>query len=112
VTVQGWQKLALYEERLASLQDRLAATLGSHMARVLLERAIPQVVPRHPALHLIRHGDCGLCFEVLPKSYATRLEEEIAIEAAFNDLFAEMLLILSGLLGPKMAERIWTDDYV
>jgi hypothetical protein len=105
--MQGRQKLALYEERLASLQDRLVATLGGHMARVLLDRAIRQVVPRHPALHLIHQRDCGLCFEALEKSYVTRLEEEIAIEAAFNDLFAEMLLILSGLLGPQMAERIW-----
>ena len=108
--MQGRQMLALYEERLASLQDRLVARLGSHMARVLLDRAVRQVMPRHPALHLIHHGDRGLCFEALQKSYATQLEEEFAIESAFNDLFAEMLLILSGLLGPEMAERIWRDD--
>jgi hypothetical protein len=32
--------LALYEKRLTSFQDRLVATLGSHTARVLLDRAI------------------------------------------------------------------------
>ena len=108
--MQGRQMLALYEERLASLQDRLVARLGSHMARVLLDRAIRQVMPRHPALHLIHHGDGDLYFGALQMSDAPRLEEEIAIEAAFNDLFAEMRLILSGLLGPEMAERIWRDD--
>ena len=108
--MQGRPTWALYVERLASLQDRLVATLGSHMARVLLDRAIRQVVPRHPALHLIPHGDGGLCVEAWQKSDTPRIEEEIAIEAAFNDLFAEMRLILSGLLGPQLAERIWTDD--
>ena len=102
--------LALYEERLASFQDRLVATLGSHTARVLLHRAIWQVAPRHPALHLIHNGDCSLCFAVLPKSCATRLDEEI--EAAFNDLVAEVLLILSRLLGGDIAERICADAHL
>jgi hypothetical protein len=108
----GTEILALYEERLASFQDRVAATLGSHTARVLLHRAIWQVVPRHPALHLIHNGHCSLCCEDLQKSYATRLDEEIAIEAAFKDLVAEMLLILSRLLGREVAERICADAYL
>jgi hypothetical protein len=36
----GTEMLALYEKRLTSFQDRLVATLGSHTARVLLDRAI------------------------------------------------------------------------
>jgi hypothetical protein len=108
----GTERLALYEERLASFQDRLVETFGRHTARVLLDRAIWQVVPRHPALHLIHNGHCGLCCEVLQKSYATRLDEEIAIETAFNDLVAEMLLILSRLLGQDMAERICVDAHL
>ena len=108
----GTEMLALYEERLASFQDRLMATLGSHTARVLLHRAIWQVAPRHPALHLIHNGQCGLCCEVLQKSDATRLDEEIAIEAAFNDLVAEVLLILSCLLGRDIAEHICADAHL
>jgi hypothetical protein len=104
--------LAPYKERLASFQDRLVATLGSHTAHVLLHRAIEQVVLRHPALRLIHTAHCGLCCEVLQKSYATRLDEEIAIEAAFNDLVAEVLLILSRLLGWDIAERICADTYL
>jgi hypothetical protein len=45
----------------------------------------------------------------LEKSYATRLDEEIAIEAAWGDLVAEMLRILSRLLGRDIAERICAD---
>jgi hypothetical protein len=108
----GTETLALYKERLTSFQDRLVPTLGSHTARVLLHRAIGQVMPRHPALHLIYNGDCSLCCEVLQKSYATWLDEEIAIEAAFNDLVAEMLFILSRLLGRDMAERICADAHL
>jgi hypothetical protein len=108
----GTERLVPYEERLASFQDRLVATLGSHTARVLLHRAIWQVVPRHPALHLIHNGRCGLCCEVLQKSYATPLEGEIAIEAAFNDLVAEVLLILSRLLGRDIAKRICADAHL
>ena len=99
----GTEMLALYEERLAAFQDRLVATLGSHTARVLLHRAIWQVVSPHPVLHLIHHGECDLCCEVLQKSDATRLDEEIAIEAAFNDLVAETLRILARFLGREMA---------
>ena len=110
--MQGRQMLALYAERLATLQDRVVATLGSHMARVLLHRAIWQVVPRHPALHRIHNGQCGLCGAVLQKSDATRLDEEIAIEAAFNDLVAEVLLILSRLLGRDIAEHICADAHL
>jgi hypothetical protein len=52
------------------------------------------------------------CFEASQKSYATRLEEELAIEAAFNDLVAEVLLILSRLLGRDIAERIGADAHL
>ena len=106
----GVEMLALYEERLASFQDRLVATLGSHTARVLLGRAIWQAAQCYPALDLIHHDDCGLCFEALEKSYTTRPQEEI--EAAFTALRAELLLILARLLGRDIAERIGADDYV
>jgi hypothetical protein len=103
-------RLALYEERLASFQDRLVATVGSHTARVLLDRAIWQAAQCHPALDLIHHDDSGLSFEALEKSCATRPEEEIAV--AFNDLVTEMLLILSRLLGRDIAERICADAHL
>ena len=103
----GTEMLALYEDRLASFQDRLVATVGSHTGRVLLDRAIWQAAQCHPALDLIHHDDGGLCFEALEKSYATRPEEEI--EVAFNDLFTELLLILARLLGWEMAERLCAD---
>jgi hypothetical protein len=70
------------------------------------------VVPRHSALYLIHNGHCDLWCEVLQKSYATQLEGEIAIEAAFNDLVAEMLLILSRLLERDLAERICADVHL
>ena len=95
-----------YEERLVSLSERLVTTLGRHTVRVLLDRAIWQVAQRHPALDLL-HDDSGLSFEALEKSFATWPEEEI--EAACNDLFAEMLLILARLLGREMAERLCAD---
>jgi hypothetical protein len=106
----GTEILALYEERLASFQDRVAATLGSHTARVLLDRAIWQAAQCHPALDLIHHDDSGLSFEALETSCATRPEEEIAV--AFNDLVTEMLLILSRLLGRDIAERICADAHL
>ena len=104
------ESLALYEEKLASFHDRLVATFGSHTARVLLDRAVWQAAQSHPALDLIHHHDSGLNFEALEKSYATRPEEEIAV--AFNDLAAELLLILARLLGRDIAERLCADDYV
>jgi hypothetical protein len=84
----------------------LVTTLGIHTVRVLLDRAIWQTAQRHPEIALIQH-DSGLTFEALEKSYATRPEEEI--EAAFNDLVAEMLLILARLLGREMAQRLAED---
>jgi hypothetical protein len=108
----GTEMLALCEERLTSFQDRLVATLGSHTAHVLLHRAVWQVGPRHPALHLIYNTHCGLCNEVLQKSYGTWLEGEIAIEAAFNDLVAEVLRILSRLLVRDIAERLCAEAHL
>ena len=81
-------------------------TLGLHTVRVLVDRAIWQAAQRHPDLALIHHN-AGLSFDALEQSYATRPEEEI--KAAFDDLVAEMLLILARLLGREMAQRLAED---
>ena len=104
--MQPPNRLALYEEKLVSLWERLVTTLGIHTVRVLLDRAIWQTAQRHPEIALIHH-DSGLTFDALEKNYATRPEEEI--EAAFTDLVAEMLLILARLLGREMAQRLAED---
>jgi hypothetical protein len=98
--------LALYEQRLRSLWERLVMALGIYTVRVLLDRAIGQTAQRYPDIALIVHNS-GLSFEDLEKRYATRPREEI--EAAFNDLVAEMLLVLARLLGREMAQRIAED---
>ena len=82
-------------------------TLGLHTVRVLVDRAIWQAAQRHPDLALIHHDDSGLIFAALEQSHATRPPEEI--EAAFDDLSAEVLLILARLLGREMAERTCAD---
>jgi hypothetical protein len=92
----------------------LVATLGIHTARVLLHRALWQTAQRHPDIALICCDDGGLCFEAREMSYDTQPQEEVEgyairpqeeIEAAFNDLCAELLLILTRLLGGEMAQR-------
>ena len=104
--MQPPNRLALYEERLVSLRERLVTTLGIHTVRVLLDRAIWQTAQRHPEIALIHHNS-GLTFDALEKTYATRPEEEI--EAAFTDLVAEMMVILARLLGQEMAQRLAED---
>ena len=89
--------IALREERLVSLWERLVTRLGIHTVRVLLDRAIWQTAQRHPDIALIHHDDAGFTFDALELSYTTRPQEEI--EAAFDDLSAELLLILARLLG-------------
>jgi hypothetical protein len=89
--------IALREERLVSLWERLVTRLGIHTVRVLVDRAIWQTAQRHPDIALIHHDDAGFTFDALELSYATRPQEEI--EAAFDDLSAELLLILARLLG-------------
>jgi hypothetical protein len=59
---------------------------------------------------LLHHDDSGLSFEALEHSAATQPQEEI--EAAFNDLFAELLLILTRLLGRVMAQCLAADRAV
>ena len=90
------KKLALYEERLVTLWERLVAMLGIHTTRVLLQRAIGQAAQCHPALDLIRHADSGLSMEALEESNAPWSQAEI--EAAFSDLCAQLRLILARLL--------------
>ena len=91
--------IALHEEWLVSLWERLVTRLGIHTVRVLLDRAIWQTAQRHPDLALLHHDETGLSFGALERRLATRPQEEI--EAAFNDLSAELLLILARLLGPE-----------
>jgi hypothetical protein len=92
----------------------LVATLGIHTARVLLHRALWQTAQRHPDIAFICYDDAGLCFEVQQMSCVTQPQEEVdgyairpqeEIEAAFDDLCAELLLILTRLLGGEMAQR-------
>ena len=113
--MQPRTRLAFDEERLVCLWQRLVATLGIHTARVLLHRALRQTAQRHPDIALIHHDDCGLCFDTLEMSYATRPQEELEgyaigpqedIEAALTDLSAEMELILARLLGQETAQRM------
>jgi hypothetical protein len=115
--MQPRNRLAFYEERLVCLWQRLVATLGIHTARVLLDRALWQTAQRHPDITLIHYDDCRLSFDALEMSYATRPQEEVEgyaiwpeedIEAALTDLSAEMLLILTRLLGEEMAQRMGT----
>ena len=98
--------LALYEQRLVTLWERLVRALGIYTVRVLLDRAIWQTAQRHPDIALIAHNS-SLSFEALETRYVTRPQEEI--EAAFNDLVAEMVLILARLLGREMAQRLAED---
>ena len=97
-------RLALHEARLVALWQRLVRTLGIHTVRVLLDRALWQTAQRHPDLALLHHDETGLNFGALEQSYATRPQEEI--EAAFNDLSAELLLILARLLGKEAAQLL------
>src|ERR671934_1357979 len=95
-SMQSPDTLAVYEESLVSLWERLVTTLGIHTARVLLGRATGQAAQRHPDIALLQHDDGGLTFEALEMRCATRPAEEI--EAAFTDLCAELRLILARLL--------------
>src|SRR5918911_1788701 len=96
--------IALHEEWLVSLWERLVTRLGIHTVRVLLDRAIWQTAQRHPDIALIHHDDAGCTFDAMELSYAMRPQEEI--EAAFDDLSAELLLILARLLGKEAAQRL------
>lgn len=52
----------------------------------------------------MQQHDSGLTCEALEQRYATRPQEEI--EAAFNDLCADLLLLLERLVGREMALRL------
>jgi hypothetical protein len=105
--MQPLDTIAVYEERLVSLWERMVTTLGIHTVRVLLARAIWQTAQRHPGIALLQHDEGGLTFDALETRYATRRHEEI--EAAFRDLSTELRLVLARLLGPEMAQRTCTD---
>ena len=96
------ERLVSYEERLVSLWERLVTTLGIHTGRVLLTRALRQTAQRHPELALIQLDDADLSFDALEKSPAAWPQGE----AAFNDLFSELLLLLARLLGRETAQRL------
>src|SRR5438067_6153927 len=76
-SMQPPDTIAVYEERLVSLWERLVTTLGIHTVRVLLARAIWQTAQRYPDITLLQHDDGGLTFDALETTYATRPHEEI-----------------------------------
>src|SRR2546423_6272545 len=98
--------LALSDQRQLFLWEPFVMSSGISTVRVRLDRAIGQTAQRSPDIALIVHNS-GLSFEALEQRYATRPREEI--EAAFNDLVAEMLLVLARLLGREMAQRVAED---
>src|SRR5436309_11480723 len=55
------------------------------------------------------HDDAGFTFDALEPSYATRPQEEI--EAAFDDLSAELLLILARLLGRENDNFLRSEEH-
>ena len=105
---RGLNRLARHEERLVSLWESLAETLGIHTARVLLMRAILQTEQAHPDLALIHWDDAGLSFDALfgalQDSFATRTQEEIV--RAFIHLHVETLRLLERLLGRELAQEV------
>lgn len=98
------ERLVSYEERLVSLWERLVTTLGIHTGRVLLTRALRQTAQRHPELALIQLDDADLSFDALEQSCAAWPRHEG--KAAFDELFAELLLLLARLLGRETAQRL------
>ena len=101
---QPQPRLAPHEARLVPLWERMVRSLGIHTVNVLLERAVWEVSRQHPELALLERTDHGLSFEALEKSYAGRPQEDV--DRAFNDLYSEMVGILSRLLGWEMAQRL------
>lgn len=97
-------RLSVYEQRLLDLRERMIRTIGIHTVNVLMERAIWEASQKHPELALIERTDETLSFTRLEQVYAGRPEQEIS--EAFEDLNAELLLILARLLGREMAQRL------
>lgn len=101
---QAKERLAPYEQRLNALWERLVRAIGIHTVNVLMERAIWQASQKHPELALIQRTDEGLSYGAFEQAVATQTDEEVA--AAFDDLTAELMIILARLLGREMAERL------
>ena len=97
-------RLAPHEDRLNALWASMVRTVGIHTVNVLIERAIFEASQQHPELALIKRTDEGLEFEAVEKVYADRPESEVS--AAFSDLSSHLLLILTRLLGRKMASQL------
>ncbi len=100
----GRNNLTPYEDRLTELWERMVRTIGIHSVNVLMDRAIFDASQKHPELALIDSSDTGLSFEVLNATHTNWAEAEAA--AAFDDLNAELMLILARLLGKEMAQRM------
>ncbi len=96
--------LAPYEARLNELWERMVRAIGIHTVNVLMERALWQASQKHPELALIQRTDEGLVFGAFEQAVAGKTEAEVG--AAFDDLTADLLLILARLLGREMAERL------
>ncbi len=102
--MQNKGMFAPYEARLNDLWERMVRAVGIHTVNVLMERAIYQSSQDHAELALIERTDAGPRYGALEKALTGRPESEVA--DAFNDLTAELLLIMARLLGTEMAQRL------
>ncbi len=99
--------LALQEERLLALRERMVRAIGIHTLNVLLERAIWEASRTHPELAFLERTEDGLSFAALEQACAGKSEQEVS--DAFNELTEALLLILARLLGKDMAQRLAED---
>ena len=94
-------RLALYEERLNPLWERLVAMLGIHTTRVLLQRAIRQAAQCPPALALIPYDDPT---EVVSLLFVSRTHKGARTRNMVKRIF--WLLAAAALLGLAVAARV------
>jgi hypothetical protein len=92
------------EARLIELRERMIQSIGVHTVNVLIDRAIWEASRKHPALALIEHDEAGLSFDALNARYGNQDTSDLV--AGFEDLTAELLMILTRLLGRDIAHRL------
>ena len=98
------RSLDQYQSTLTSMWNEMVRLVGIHTVIVLFDRALWDASQKYPELALIGHSEDGISLDAAEKAFAAKPEDEVS--AAFGELFSQLLVVLTRLLGKEIAYRL------
>ena len=102
--------LAIYEDLLQTIWNRLVPTLGRVTVTAILDRSIAATAEHHPFMRAISVTREGLSFQALREQLVPPGgPEQVAIRGAMKELVASLIDLLATLTGDILVRQLLKD---